>query len=178
MSTLTAKISGSGGTGAAKGAPAAQVAPFILPSFPFAVRSVSVVPSPLLKPDQVIAIQLKALNDNDNPYKNFGIEQTWEFAHPQNRKFTGPIENFTKMMFSSSYVKMINHNKHKINLIQISNNIAFYFIEIIDKDGTRLGFNWIVERVLVKGEFYNCWMTVSAVSYTHLRAHETLRYLV
>ena len=118
-------------------------------------------PSPLLKPDQIIAIQLSALNNNDNPYKNFGIKQTWEFAHPQNRKFTGPLENFTKMMFSSSYVKMINHNKHNINLIQISNNIAFYFIEIIDKDSTRLGFNWTVEKVLVKGEFYNCWMTVS-----------------
>ena len=75
-------------------------------------------PSPLLKPEQVIAIQLKALNNNDNPYKNFGIEQTWEFAHPDNRKFTGPLENFTRMMFSSSYKNMINHNKHKINLIQ------------------------------------------------------------
>ena len=118
-------------------------------------------PSPLLEPDQIIAIQLSALNNNDDPYKNFGIEQTWEFAHPENRKFTGPLENFIKMMYSSSYAKMINHKKHKINLIQTADQIAFFFIEIIDKDGTRLGFNWIVEKVLVKGEFYNCWMTVS-----------------
>ena len=118
-------------------------------------------PSPLLKPEQVIAIQLKALNNNDNPYKNFGIEQTWEFAHPDNRKFTGPLENFTRMMFSSSYKNMINHNKHKINLIQTSNKIAFFFIEIIDQNGAKLGFNWVVEKVLLKGDFYNCWMTTS-----------------
>ena len=62
---------------------------------------------------------LKALNNNDNPYKNFGIKQTWEFAHPNNREFTGPLENFTKMMFSPSYKNMINHTKHKINLIQM-----------------------------------------------------------
>ena len=118
-------------------------------------------PSPLLTPDQVIAIQLNALNNNDYPYKNFGIEQTWEFAHPKNRKFTGPLENFIKMMYSASYVKMINHKKHKINLIQTADQISFFFIEIIDKNGTRFGFNWIVEKVLIKGEFYNCWMTTS-----------------
>ena len=118
-------------------------------------------PSPLLKPDQVIAIQLSALNNNDDPYKNFGIEQTWEFAHPENRKFTGPLENFIKMMYSATYVKVINHKKHKINLIQTTDQIAFFFIEMIDKDGKQLGFNWIVEKVLIKGEFYNCWMTSS-----------------
>ena len=118
-------------------------------------------PSPLLKPDQVIAIQLSALNNNDNPYKNYGIEQTWEFAHPENRKFTGPLENFIKMMYSATYIKVINHKKHKINLIQTTDQIGFFFIEIIDKDGKQLGFNWIVEKVLIKGEFYNCWMTPS-----------------
>ena len=125
------------------------------------LRSFWLTSSPLLKPDQVIAIQLSALNNNDDPYKNFGIEQTWEFAHPENRKFTGPLENFIKMMYSSSYVKMINHKKHKIKLIQTADQIAFFFIEIIDKNGTKLGFNWIVEKVLIKGEFYNCWMTSS-----------------
>ena len=118
-------------------------------------------PSPLLDPDQVIAIQLNALNDHNNPYENFGIKQTWEFAHPDNRKYTGPLENFTKMMYSSSYVKMLNHNSHKINLIQISEEIAFFFIEITDQNGAKLGFNWIVEKVIDKGKFYNCWMTTS-----------------
>ena len=65
------------------------------------------------------------------------------------------------MMFSSSYKNMINHNKHKINLIQTSNKIAFFFIEIIDQNGAKLGFNWVVEKVLLKGDFYNCWMTTS-----------------
>ena len=118
-------------------------------------------PSPLLEPDQIIAIQLSALNNNDDPYKNFGIEQTWEFAHPENRKFTGPLDNFTRMMFSSSYKNMINHKRHKINLIQTTNNISLFFIEIVDQNGAKLGFNWIVEKVLRKGDFYNCWMTTS-----------------
>ena len=42
-----------------------------------------------IKPDEVIKIQLKGLMQNDIPYKDSGIEQTWEFAHPNNQKFTG-----------------------------------------------------------------------------------------
>jgi len=34
-------------------------------------------PSPNLEPQEIISIQLKALKDNNNPYKNLGIEQTW-----------------------------------------------------------------------------------------------------
>ena len=118
-------------------------------------------PSPILKPSEIIMIQLKALNNNDYPIKDFGILQTWEFAHPNNKKYTGPLENFKKMMYSSSYKSMINHKKHIINEIQFSENAALFFVEIIDKNGFKFGFTWMVEKVLDKGNFYDCWMTSS-----------------
>ena len=65
--------------------------------------------SPNLDPQEVISIQLNALKDNNSPYLNTGIEQTWEFAHPSNRKFTGPLSNFTDMMYSRSYAIMLDH---------------------------------------------------------------------
>ena len=54
-------------------------------------------PTPELLPKEVISILLTALKDNNNPYDNAGIEQTWEFAHPSNRNFTGPLSNFINM---------------------------------------------------------------------------------
>ena len=57
-------------------------------------------PNPSLKPIEVVSIQLNALKDNNNPYLNAGIAQTWEFAHPSNRKYTGPLESFIKMMYT------------------------------------------------------------------------------
>ena len=42
-------------------------------------------PSIEIEPEQVIKIQLSALMKNDNPYKDRGIIQTWEFAHPNNQ---------------------------------------------------------------------------------------------
>ena len=71
---------------------------FIIFFLSFDLAAELLKPSYLLKPDQVIAIQLTALKNNDNPYQNYGIEQTWEFAHPKNRIFTGHLKKFIRIM--------------------------------------------------------------------------------
>ena len=116
-------------------------------------------PSPNLEPQEIISIQLKALKDNNNPYKNSGIEQTWEFAHPSNRKFTGPLSNFIKMMYSPSYVIMLYHLEHNIILVSDQSNVSYFFVELTDKEGNIFGFQWTVEKVFINGEFKDCWMT-------------------
>ena len=78
-------------------------------------------PNVSLEPNKVIEIQLTALQKNNNPYQNAGIEQTWEFAHPSNRIFTGPLKRFTNMMYSSSYKMMLNHQKHEI--LEVNNDM-------------------------------------------------------
>ena len=75
-------------------------------------------PSPKLLPDEVISIQLEALKNNNFPYENAGIEQAWEFAHPSNREFTGPLTRFINMMLSSSYSIMLGFQDYKIIPIQ------------------------------------------------------------
>ena len=77
--------------------------------FNFSVFANLLKPDPRIKPDEVIKIQLEALKKNNSPYEDAGIIQTWEFAHPQNRQYTGPLSNFTQMMKSDSYILMINH---------------------------------------------------------------------
>ena len=129
-------------------------------------------PSPNLEPQEIISIQLKALKDNNNPYKNSGIEQTWEFAHPSNRKFTGPLLKFTKMMYSPSYKIMLDHLKHNIILLSEQENVSYFFIELTDKMGNEYGFQWAVEKVIINGKFNECWMT-SAVSRPLLLAKST-----
>ena len=114
-----------------------------------------------LLPEEVISIQLTALQNNNYPYINFGIEQTWELAHPSNRQYTGSLSNFIKMMYSDSYFIMINHKKHNINLVEQEANISFFLVELVDKTGNKFKLQWIVEKVLFDGEFKNCWMTIS-----------------
>ena len=45
-----------------------------------------VKPNNGIEPYQVVKIQLRSLKKNDDPKKDNGIEQTWEFAHPNNQK--------------------------------------------------------------------------------------------
>ena len=118
-------------------------------------------PTPELLPKEVISIQLSALKDNNNPYDNAGIEQTWEFAHPSNRNFTGPLLNFINMMYSSYYIIMLDHLEH--NIIAVSNkpNVYYFFIELIDKQENKFGFQWTVEKVILDDEYKDCWMTTT-----------------
>ena len=117
-------------------------------------------PNPDIKPNEVIMIQLEALKENNFPYKDAGIKQTWEFAHPLNREFTGPLTNFALMMKSDPYSSMLGHSEH--NIIFVSKNIdtANYFVELTDSIGNKLGFTWTLKKVLTDNEFKDCWMTI------------------
>jgi len=123
------------------------------------VKAEILKPNSSLEPDEVISIQLLALKNNNDPYKNAGIEQTWEFAHPTNKIFTGPLSNFINMMYSDAYSIMLEHRQHEIVLVKIDTNISYFFVELMDKNNDMYGFQWIVEKVLIEGDFKDCWMT-------------------
>ena len=116
-------------------------------------------PTPEINPEEVVKIQLSSLMNNNEPYLNAGIEQTWEFAHPSNRAFTGPIQRFTQMMYAPSYSVMLDHKKHDIIEVKLDKNIAYFFIELKSTDGKIFGFKWTLEKVKEEGGFKDCWMT-------------------
>ena len=118
-------------------------------------------PNPALTPIEVISIQLNALKDNNNPYLNAGVAQTWEFAHPSNRMYTGPLENFIKMMYAPSYIIMLNHSDHNIIYVSDKDFITHFFVEITDKEGNKFGFTWTLEKVIAESKIKDCWMTVA-----------------
>ena len=119
-----------------------------------------VKPSNKLDPYDVVKIQLKALQNNNE--KDQGIKQTWLFAHPDNKKVTGPYERFRIMIYGQQYKYLINHSSHKIDLISNTSNFYIYRIEILTNDKKLFFYEWQVE----KGsdvDCKNCWFT-SAVS--------------
>ena len=120
-----------------------------------------VKPNSQLLPEEVVLIQLIALQKNNIPYEDAGIEQTWEFAHPENRKFTGPLLKFISMMHTPSYALMLDHKKHNIILVKEYDTQSFFFVELITNQDVTVGFKWIVEKVLEEGGYKNCWMTTS-----------------
>jgi hypothetical protein len=106
----------------------------------------------------VVKIQLTALQNNNKPIKNNGIKQTWIFAHPENKKFTGPYERFKKMILSDQYKILLNHVSHKINLITNSKDKYIYNIELITKNKKIYFYEWHLEKSSIE-KCNSCWFT-------------------
>ena len=123
------------------------------------VKSEIIKPNISIKPTQVIKIQLEGLMQNDDPYLDKGIEQTWEFAHPNNQKFTGPLGRFKEMIKGDSYSMLLNHISHEINEIYSDNDKAIYEVTILDTNKKFFKFKWQVEKFLDSGPLENCWLT-------------------
>ena len=116
-------------------------------------------PNNQIKPDEVVKIQLSGLQKNDSNFKDSGIEQTWNFAHPNNKKVTGPLPNFKRMLKGDSYQMMIDHLSHTITKLGSSDNWAQFEVIILDKNKIYHKFNWQVEKYTEDGELMNCWLT-------------------
>tara|TARA_Y100000590_G_scaffold252072_1_gene283065 strand:+ start:206 stop:670 length:465 start_codon:yes stop_codon:yes gene_type:complete len=116
-------------------------------------------PNTNLKPFDVLMIQLNSLKNNNNPYKDAGIEQTWEFAHPINKASTGPLEKFKKMIYSDSYKILISHENNKTIILKETPNKLVYKVYVLSKDKKKYYYIWQIERVKQEGKFKDCWMT-------------------
>ena len=114
-----------------------------------------------IEPDQVVKIQLKSLMNNDNPNKDNGIKQTWEFAHPSNKKNTGPLRRFTNLLKSKNYRMLLNHLESKITKIFESNNRYGFEVRNLGEDKNYYKFQWIVEKYYEEGPLKGCWLTTS-----------------
>ena len=118
-----------------------------------------VKPNNGIEPFLVVQIQLRSLKQNDNPKKDNGIEQTWEFAHPSNRKNTGPLDRFKMMIKGKSYEMLLNHLDHKVVEIKSDDLSAFFEVTVLDKNKSYYKFNWTVEKYTAEGPLKGCWLT-------------------
>ena len=125
-------------------------------------------PDPSIAPAEVVAIQLMSLKNNDLVEADFGIRQTWSFAHPQNRKITGPFPRFAMMLKGPGYDVLLNHKSHSIKTGSNTasgqtNDVEMWqqFDVLMEtRRGEILYFSWVVQKV-TSGQFKDCWMTVA-----------------
>ena len=117
------------------------------------------IPDNSILPSEVIKIQLDALMNNDKEFEDSGIEQTWNFAHPNNKKNTGPLPNFKMMIKGNSYQMLLNHLSHTITELGSSDNWAQFEVVILDKEKIYHKFNWQVEKFSMEGPLQGCWLT-------------------
>ena len=118
-------------------------------------------PNITLKPFDILMIQLNSLQNNNVPFKDAGIEQTWKFAHPNNKKMTGPLEKFKQMIYSRNYKILLEHENNEITILKETNNRSVYKVYILSKEKKKYHYIWQIEKVRQEGNLKNCWMTTN-----------------
>ena len=133
----------------------------------FTLLNISVSFADLIKPSieidpvKVISIQLEGLMNNDKPNKDHGIKQTWEFAHPSNKEYSGTLPRFISLIKSENYKMLINHLDSKIIEIFQSDKKYGFEVTILGNDKNYYKFQWVVEKYYNEGPLKNCWLTTS-----------------
>ena len=116
-------------------------------------------PNSQINPSEVVKIQLKSLQKNNDGFEDSGIEQTWNFAHPNNKKATGPLEKFKRMIKGNNYKMMINHLSHTVTQVTSGDDWVQFEVILLDKKKIYHKFNWQVEKYTKEGPLKDCWLT-------------------
>ena len=131
----------------------------------FSISKAEIIkPNSNIEPSEVVKIQLLGLQKNNDGFEDSGIEQTWNFAHPNNKKATGPLDKFKRMIKGNNYQMMINHISHTITEIRGSDNMVQFEVIILDNKKIYHKFNWQVEKYIEDGPLKDCWLTTMVSS--------------
>lgn len=115
-------------------------------------------PSPALTPAEVVSIQLRALQNINQPVPNAGVWIVYQFASPGNRQVTGPYGRFLRMIKSPANRTLLRSRSLKIVSSQVSGAEANVAAEVTGDAGAVS--EWVF--TLSKLSFENCagcWMT-------------------
>ena len=119
-------------------------------------------PEPELKPNDVVRLQLLALQQNDE--SDIGIEVTFRFASPANKKQTGPLQRFIRLVRNPSYRHLLNHTNATFLELTVKEDFAVQEVVITTSNGERIGYRFRLS--IQKGLIYpGCWMTDSVVPF-------------
>jgi len=100
-------------------------------------------PSDQLSAQDVVEIQLLGLQSGGRD-RSAGIEQVWIFAHPDNKRVTGPLAKFSTLFDSPAYAPLIGHLNFVINDSRIDNGVARFVLTVLARDGSSYGYLWML----------------------------------
>ncbi|MFT5219314.1 MAG: hypothetical protein ACI9LO_002502 [Planctomycetota bacterium] len=119
-----------------------------------------VLPQPQsdLKPEEVVKIVVNALANNDLPRQNAGIETTFNFASPENKRNTGPLSKFSQMVRNDRFAVMLDHASSDFSEVVLSGDSAMQLVRITSGKGAHTVFAFRLSRQQ-DGPFQGMWMT-------------------
>lgn len=130
------------------------------------VKSVreELVPLPSLGPQEVVNIQLQAMQNNNQPYENHGIEVAFRFASPSNKENTGPLSQFIKLVQNDTYSSLLNFKQYGLDDVDVKGDKAIQKVTLINEADKPAVFYFKLSRQQEE-PYADCWMTDGVIPY-------------
>ena len=109
-----------------------------------------ILPSSDLSAQEVVEIQLLGLQSGKTD-KSAGIEQVWIFAHPDNKRVTGPLKKFATLFDTPAYAPLLGHLNYVINEDRIEGSVARFALTVLARDGKSYGYLWVLRQASLSG---------------------------
>ncbi|MCJ8164705.1 DUF4864 domain-containing protein [Pontibacter sp. E15-1] len=113
-------------------------------------------PDKSMSPQQVVHIQLQALQQNDR--SDSGVITVFNFSSPKTKLHIGPVEHLRMMVRAPAYQSMLNFKSYKRGQLVVTGNTAYQLVVIEGRDGREGAYMFILSKQR-KGTYKGCWMT-------------------
>lgn len=120
-------------------------------------------PDPSRGPAAVVDVQLEALATNDSPVENAGIKTAYNFASPANRRATGPLERFVRMVEGPRYAPMIDHVEAVTGPLEREGDRATRRVTLTGPRGRTVTYRFGLSRHS-GNDLDGCWLTDSVLT--------------
>ncbi|NJL94636.1 MAG: DUF4864 domain-containing protein [Anaerolineae bacterium] len=117
---------------------------------------------PDLSPQEVVRIQIEAMRRNHELGNNRGLAIVYDFASPDNKAHTGPLERFVQMVMNPLYHPLLECQQVQFGLLQVGGTQAQQQVLIVTPEGQLLGYLFILSRQ-PNPPCKDWWMTDSVI---------------
>ena len=124
--------------------------------------SLALQPHPSLTPQEVVEFQLTALQSAADG----GIEATFRFASPANKRVTGPLTRISRLFDSALYQPMLDNKGTDIRLVRNDGFTAELMAGVVDDSGDIHWYRFRLSRQ-TESPYLNCWMTDAVMAVDH-----------
>ena len=137
----------------------------IVPSIARADTDRLIQPDSAYSPEQVIEIQLFGLQASKDDIT--AIEQVWVFAHPDNKRATGPLDRFARLFTYPAYAPMVGHKGYSYELLAKDDRTVRFRVDLRGRDGNGYSYIWDLRKTLaddVTSEVKEGWWMTTGVT--------------
>lgn len=118
------------------------------------------LPSPAFDPADVVRMQLEALSRfRDDPH---AVAQCYSFASPANRRVTGPMTRFARMVLSGAYRPLVFQEQSLVGIPNVKGDRAVVLASVIDAE-RHLSIYCFYLSKQANDAHRDCWMTDSVL---------------